>query len=121
MVPVIVPAAPCDWPGLAVTLVQGGGGGAPGVVVVEGGAEVEVVDDEVVTDWWCDVVVVVVVAGVFELLQAATKRATPASAASAHRDRFTPRSPPGARSPGTGGTGPPARRGCPLRRPLPRA
>src|ERR1700683_789587 len=121
MVPVIVPAAPCDWRGLAVTLGQAVVVAEPDVVVVEGGAEVEVVDDEVVTDWWCDVVVVVVVPAVSELLQAATKRAPPASAASAHRDRFTPRSPPGARSPGTGGTGPPARRGCPLRRPLPRA
>ena len=51
MVPVIVPAAPCDWPELAVTLVQAVVAADPDVVVVvEGAAVVEVVVDEVVTE-----------------------------------------------------------------------
>ena len=80
MVPVIVPAAPWDWPPAAVTLAQVVVLAAADVVVDDGGVVVDVVV-VVVTALWCDVVVVV--DGVFELLQAAARRATPANEASA--------------------------------------
>src|SRR5580692_2662474 len=106
----MVPAAPWPWPGEPVMWLQ-----PVDAAVVDVTADVVdvVVDGEEVVEVarWLVVVVVVWLLGL--LLQAANTTPAHATMASAQRGGVTLRSPPAARNRGTGGTGPPARPGCP--------
>jgi hypothetical protein len=96
--PVIVPAAPCPWPGEALMCVQAV---VPAVdVVVDAAVVLVVLGADVVVVVAC--VVVVTFFGLLGLLlHAAKTTAAHANEASAQRDDLTPRNPRAAQSRGT--------------------
>src|ERR1700733_14633897 len=108
--PVIVPAAPWPCPGDAVMWLQAVDVAAVDVVAEEAVVLV-VVGADVVDEAAC--VVVVTFLGLLGLLlHAASATAAQATKASAQTGDLTPRSPRGAPSRETAGTGPRARRAC---------